>query len=314
MQKIIKNSVLLFSFSLISFCILYYPKIALFYALMGLDTWYERMIPTLFPFMVLTGIIVRLQLSEGFTTLLRPFLFPLLHLPNRCLYVVIIGFLCGFPMGAKITADMYRLNQLTKREATYLLSFCNNIGPVFFTGFVLTFLPKSLPVSGYFFGMYGIPLCYGIFLRYTYYKSSFSPLNIFYRQPSATQKPPTFAAALDDSVSSGIQSITKLGGYMIFFSLLNLFPQLFFSRLPANIQPLQIFCSLLLEITSGIASVGTSHPVLMLSMLHFGGISCLAQTYSMISDTDIPLLSYVFHKCIQTILALIYYKILFVSL
>lgn len=319
MQKIIKNSVLLCFFVILLSAILCYPKESLAYALNGLNTWFERMIPTLFPFMVLTGIIIRMQLTQSFARLFRPLLFPLLHLPGHCLYVVAMGFLCGFPMGAKIIGDMYRLRQLSKEEATYLLAFCNNIGPVFFTGFVFPFLPKTYPAVGYLFGMYGIPLCYGMFLRYYRYGKHFSSGERFalYQAP-AIQKPPSFAATLDASVSSAIQSITKLGGYMIFFNLLNLLPQLtfnglstVFSGLSFATYTLQIFSGLLLEITGGIVLAGSSCPILLLSMLQFGGISCFAQTYSMISDTDIPLSSYLFHKGVQTILAFGYYCILF---
>ncbi len=311
MRKIIKNSFFLLSFFLLSFLLLYDPKTALFYALTGLNTWFERLIPTLFPFMVLTGIIVQLQLTEGFARIFKPFLFPLFRLPDRCLYPITIGFLCGFPMGAKTTGDMYRLGQLTRKEADYLLAFCNNIGPVFFTGVVLPFLPAELPVGIYLFGMYGIPLCYGILLRYFCYKDAFPCQKHLLQKAAYTQKPPSFAAALDASVSSGIQSITKLGGYMIFFNLLNLLPQLVFARLPASFHALQIFSGLFLEITGGIVMAGTNYPILLLSMLQFGGISCFAQTYSMISDTDISLCPYLFHKCMQALMAFLYYRMLF---
>lgn len=322
LRKFIKNSTLLFFLTLLIFLILCYPKAALSYALRGLNTWFERMIPTLFPFMVLTGIMIRMQLTEGFARFFRPVLFPLLHLPDRCLYTVTLGFLCGFPMGAKITGDMYRLGQLSKKEAACLLSFCNNIGPVFFTGFVLSFLPKELPIGAYLFGMYGIPLCYGCLLRHTYYKNAFcdqlasciqKPIGqrAFASGSLCTQKPPSFAAALDAAVSSGIQSITKLGGYMIFFHLLNLLPQLLLCRLPASFDCLRVFCSLLLEVTGGIVIADTAYPVLMLTMLQLGGISCFAQTYSMIADTDLSMPAYILHKGIQALLTCIYYSILF---
>lgn len=325
LRKIIKNSALLFFLTLLIFLILCYPKEALSYALRGLNTWFERMIPTLFPFMVLTGIMIRMHLAEDFARIFKPMLFPLLRLPTRCLYVVTLGFLCGFPMGAKIIGDMYRLRQLSKKEASYLLSFCNNIGPVFFTGFVLPFLPKHLPISAYLFGMYGIPLGYGCLLRYTCCKNTFChqtvsdlkstvcPESASFAVPVlyTTQKPPSFAAALDDAVSSGIQSITKLGGYMIFFHLLNLLPQLALRDLPASFESLRVFCSLLFEITGGIVIADSRYPILLLVMLQLGGISCFAQTYSMIADTDLSMPAYILHKCIQSLLACIYYSVLF---
>lgn len=306
MQKFIKKSALLLFFAFMTYAILCYPDMALSYALTGLNVWFQKMIPTLFPFMVLSGMMIRLQLSESFAGFFRPLLYPAFRLNNRCLYGILIGFLCGFPMGSKITGDMYRLNQITKKEADFLLAFCNNIGPVFFTGFVLAYLPGQVPVSVYLFGMYGIPLCYGLLLRYAFYGRT---IPCSKASLCRMQKPPAFAAALDASISSGIRSITKLGGYMIFFNLLNVLPQLFLSVLPPACSVCQIPIRLLMEITGGIALAGETYPLLILVLLQFGGFSCIAQTYSMIADTDLSILSYVLHKLCQTALAFVYYTI-----
>ncbi len=306
MQKLIKKSGLLLFFVITTYAILRYPDTALSYALTGLNIWFQKMIPTLFPFMVLSGMMIRLHLSENFAGFFRPLLHPLFRLGNRCLYCIVIGFLCGFPMGAKVTADMYQYGQLSKKEAQFLLSFCNNIGPVFFTGFVLAFLPTQIPVAFYLFGMYGIPLLYGLLLRYFFYEQNDSVCNAV-RHPM--QKPPAFAAALDASIVSGISSIAKLGGYMIFFNLLNVLPQLLLSAMPSLSGSCRIPVSLFMEITGGIALAGKNHPLLILTLLPFGGLSCIAQTYSMIADTDLSILPYTFHKLCQSALALFYYTI-----
>ena len=162
LQKFIKKTGLTLFFGLMTWAILSYPKLSLSYALTGLNVWFQQMIPTLFPFMVLSGMMIRLRLSERFAGFFRPLLYPLFHVNNRCLYCIVMGFLCGFPMGAKITGDMYRMGQITRQEASFLLAFCNNIGPVFFTGFVLSFLPGDIPVWTYLAGMYGIPLLFPV--------------------------------------------------------------------------------------------------------------------------------------------------------
>ena len=46
-------------------------------------------------------------------------------------YALLLGLICGYPMGAKLTADLFREGKITKSEAQYLLTFCNNPGPVF---------------------------------------------------------------------------------------------------------------------------------------------------------------------------------------
>ncbi|MDE5950529.1 MAG: hypothetical protein K2H12_02985 [Acetatifactor sp.] len=63
----------------------------------------------------------------------------------------------------------------------------------------------------------------------------------------------------------------------------------------------------LLEITGGLHRLGQSCPLYSLLLLPFGGLSCIAQTYSMIHDTDLPLGEYVIHKLLLTALTVIYY-------
>lgn len=325
LQKFIKKSVSLSFFAVTTYVILRYPGPALSYALLGLNTWFRNMIPTLFPFMVLSGMMLRLGISDRFAGLFRPLLYPFFRLKRSCLYCIVIGFLCGFPMGARIAADMYQMQRLTRKEASFLLAFCNNIGPVFFMGYVMPFLPAQIPVFLYLLGMYGVPLLYGCILRHSCYARCLcgneAPQAVSDRRKQEVcaaeisalhaQKPPAFADALDESVSSGLQSITKLGGYMIFFNLLNLLPQLALTFLPSAVSALRVPVSLLMEITSGIRIAGKAHPLMILVFLQFGGISCIAQTLGMISGTDLPIGPYILHKLAQSALAFVYFGTLF---
>ena len=45
--------------------------------------------------------------------------------------------LCGYPMGAKVTADLVCTKKIERSEAAYLLSFCNNTSPVFIVNFII---------------------------------------------------------------------------------------------------------------------------------------------------------------------------------
>ena len=119
---------------------LIYPSISLEYASMGLQLWFNKMIPTLLPFMILSSIMIQLQINTTFMRIFEPILYPIFHVNKQCLYAIFIGFLCGFPMGAKTCQELYELKKITKAEAEYLLSFNNNIGPVYFVSFVLATL------------------------------------------------------------------------------------------------------------------------------------------------------------------------------
>lgn len=296
--------------------LLAFPKESLAFSLTGLQLWFNRMVPTLLPFMILSGIMIRLNLTEHVVKIISPVLTPLLRISLNGIYAVTIGFLCGFPMGAKVIADLYSCHKLSKKEASYLLAFCNNIGPVYFISFVLPTLRLQL-VLPYVFGMYGLPLCYGVFLRYTFYKKQLPASASM--QPSYGLKniltaaegpsPVSLLDTLDDSILSGLYNIAKLGGYMILFNLLNLIPQAFLRSIPIGGTDSGAIINCFLEITSGINRMGSYAPLIVLLLLPFGGFSCIAQTYSMIKDTDLSLKQYIAHKLVLSAMTILYYAI-----
>ena len=103
--RTVKKALLLCLFTALTLCMLLENEKALALSLTGLNLWFEKMIPTLLPFMILSGILIRMNLSDSFARLFAPLLRPLFGLSDSCLYVLVIGFLCGFPMGARVTAE-----------------------------------------------------------------------------------------------------------------------------------------------------------------------------------------------------------------
>ena len=284
-------------------CILTHSQISLYYALTGLQLWFQKMIPTLLPFMIISGIMVRMRLTEGFSALLYPFLRPLYRVRKNVCYAMIMGFLCGFPMGARVTADLLSRRMITQRESEYLMAFCNNIGPVYFCSFVLPLLHRRL-IGPYLFGMYGLPLLYGLFLRHTRFRdlSLYTPEKK--KENRISWKKESILAEVDDAVSASVQSILSLGGYMILFNLLNLLPHILTGSPFAPTAPI-------LEITGGLNLLSDKAPLYSLLALSFGGLSCIAQTYSCLKGTGLSILQYAGHKAILTALAAVYYFLWF---
>lgn len=314
--------VLTILFLLLAGCILTHSQLSLAYAGMGLELWFRNMIPSLLPFMILSGIMIRMNLTEKASMILYPIVKPIYKIRKNVCYAMLIGFLCGFPMGAKTVADLYSRQMLTKREAEYLLAFCNNIGPVYFCSFVLPLLGRKL-VFPYLFGMYGIPLLYGFVLRRSVYRDlplprgemlpqgkrcasaglvcceavSDTNASIQGRSPGIARR---LLAESDNAIQSSLQAILSLGGYMILYNLLNLIPHILLGH------PLRLL-SPLLEITGGLKILGDSLPLYSFLALSFGGFCCIAQTYNCIGDSDLPIGGYILHKGILTALNGIFY-------
>lgn len=301
----IRKKILTAFFLLFTALILTHSDISLLFALNGLNLWFQKMIPTLVPFMILSGIMVRMNLTEDFSALLSPILRPIFSISKNGIYCIIMGFLCGFPMGAKVITELYGRGRIGKAEATYLLSFCNNIGPIYFMGFALPTIGITENLFVYLFGMYGLPLLYGIFLRYTCFRGSLSSPD---KQPIAANNQPANQGLLyhiDDAIMSALNSITALGGYMIFFNLLNLIPYVLLSK--TKLQNILPVINGILEISGGLGNMKDTFPFLSLVLLPFGGLSCIAQTYSIIRHTDLSIQTYVIHKVILSAITALYY-------
>lgn len=301
-------------FLLLLGCILTNSQTSLYYAAMGLNLWFQKMIPALLPFMILSGIMVRMKLTDKAAMILYPVIHPLFRVGKNVCYAMLLGFLCGFPMGARVTDDLYSRGMIGKREAQYLLAFCNNIGPVYFCSFALPLLGRKL-ILPYLFGMYGIPLLYGLLLRHTLYRDLPSDLPETRTgnrlvgccspeiRTDVSRKAAFWEKLLDeinDSVNSSLQNMLCLGGYMVLFNLFNIVPHIFLGKPLLPLSPL-------LEITGGLTLMGNAFPLFSLLALSFGGFSCIAQTGSCIAGSDLSLGNYVLHKLLLTFLSGLFY-------
>lgn len=292
--------------------ILTHSDLSLSFSLTGLNLWFEKMIPTLLPFMILSGIMVRMNLTENFSVLLSPLLRPIFRISRNGIYCIIMGFLCGFPMGAKVITELYERKKLKKSEAGFLLAFCNNIGPVYFMGYALPAMGICRNAGLFLFGMYGIPLLYGVILRYTLYRrllniccTSAEKKAVVQKETTAVETSNRLLAHVDDSILAALNSITALGGYMILFNLLNLFPYLLLS--PTRLYKILPVINGILEINGGLSAMKADFPLCSLTLLPFGGLSCMAQTYSILRRSDLSISDYMIHKLILTILTAVFY-------
>ncbi|MGL5259296.1 MAG: hypothetical protein ACRC7V_04225 [Lachnospiraceae bacterium] len=294
-----KNYKKLFIFLFSSICIFnlfFYNHSSVTNVKNSLLLWYSTMVPSLFPFMILSGILIRTNTSIYIARIFRPILYPIFRISDQGIYCIIIGFLCGFPMGARVISDSYSLHLITKEESEFLLSFCNNIGPIYMISFVLTIFQIQKNII-FLLLFYSIPFFYGILLRYTLYHK----MNITKESTMKATPPFSLINAIDTSISCAISNITMLGGYMICFTL--------FLSLIQNINIFQttiiqgIFTSLI-EINNGLylLSIATSKNAILGFLLMFGGASCFFQTYSVLLNCDITKKYYIVHKIIQSIL------------
>lgn len=300
MKNLIKNLFLSISFGILLYFILCYSTVAKEYAYLGLHVWFNQMIPSLLPFMIISSMLIHLNLDQ---IIVKPFahIFRLIYcISDSAIYVLIMGFLCGFPMGAKTAALEYETGKISKDEAEYLLAFVNNIGPAYYLSFVYgNIISKQHLLFGLCL-LYGVPILYGILLRYTVYRKRLSKPVALYGLKASPQQTTTFFSAMDTSIHHGLIQIAMLGGYMILCNLLVMIPKLIFQHAP-------VICSFfhsLLEISGGLLSIRALNLSTMQTFAYthtflvFTGISCHLQTFHILKQSGLSCKKYMLHKII----------------
>ena len=310
-----KKKAMLLIICLLLLFLLCYPKEALHASKNGMKLWLDTLLPTLLPFMILTNILIH---TEGITKIVHPispFFKVFFDLSPNGTYVFILGLLCGYPMGAKLAADLYYAGKISRQEAEYLLTFCNNPSPAF----IITYLGKSclkdaVPAGMIFAGILSANLICMLFFRYPVYKNTIiSALPPMHKNTShgtihiqSIPEPPNSAAqisshenVLDLSIMNGFETITRLGGYILLFSVLagciryyEPFPP-FFQYLVLGFT--EIITGLSLISSSGLSD--TTRIILSIAATASGGLCILAQTRSVLHH-DLSILPYFISKCI----------------
>ena len=59
-----------------------------------------------------------------------------LGLSKNCSFPLAASFICGYPLGAKYSSDIYELGYIHKNEYERLLNIASNAGPIFILGSV----------------------------------------------------------------------------------------------------------------------------------------------------------------------------------
>ena len=265
----------------------------------GLLLWFHTLVPVLLPFFILSSLLIT---ADGVSSITR-FLYPLLHCIFGCsrdgCFCLAAGFLCGFPTGAKITGELVRTHRISLEEGNYLLGFCNNISPAFLIGFCMTKnLERPDLIGPALLLSFGTPVLYGLLTRQG---RSFSSLPAE-KKTSGSQI--TFKIA-DACIMSGLESILKLGCYIILFSLL----AGLLKGLPWPHPALACALTGFLEITNGISLTAASNLparlsfALILGTASFGGLCGMAQTQGMIDGSGLSLGRYLKAKLLTALAA-----------
>lgn len=245
-------------------------------------------IPALFPFLVLSTLLVSLGFGEWLSPYLAGLMTPLFRQPGLASGALVLGLVGGYPIGARTAAELYRRRLLTENEAWRLLTFCNNSNPVFLISVLGAGVFGSVRVGVW---LWLIHLLSALLVGLLFRGGGKTPARVPAASAPATV---SFPAAFVAAVKSAAGAMVSICGFVIFFYVLA--------------KPLSSLGGHLAPALVGLLELFSLTPLLPPDRLGFilaagisgwGGLSVLSQTAAVLDGTDLPLTPCLLGKALQ---------------
>ncbi len=310
MKKFFQENFMMFLIFIVFALLLTNPAIYAKSAYSGFFVFATVVAPALFPYMFLTTILTHKKLVFLLSQKLSPITSFLFNTPPITSYLLIVSYLSGYPVGAKITSDLYENEVIDKEEAEKLSILSSTSGISFVVGTMGAVLFSSINI--------GIKI-------YIAHILSAVLMGIFFRgkkKHTNTSKKQFQIKKVDNILStsmlSTITSLLIVGGYIALFYVisdlvinLNLLKPL--SDLLTNIfAPSKIQGTTLIkgffEATNGIIELSScdakkTATVLATMTVTFSGLSILLQSLTFLSKANISTFKFILKKILQSLIS-----------
>lgn len=177
----------------------------------GILIWATGVLPALFPFVFLSKILIELDAFSGFSNLLSNPMHKIFGAPKAASYIFLLSVVCGYPIGAKLSAEFYQKGVFDNTQCLKLATFCSTSGPIFILGTVGSiFLNSTIAGIIILFSHIGGAFLNGIFYR----KRFLSPL----REEKPLLSPlKSNRDILGECMHDTIISVLGVGGFVAIF-------------------------------------------------------------------------------------------------
>lgn len=316
-----------------------FSKTAVSSAIVGIDLWFNIVFPSIFPFLVATDILSNTNFIRAVGVLLEPVMRPLFNAPGCASFPFAVGITSGYPVGAKVIANIKENGLINRKMAERLLAFCNNSSPLFIMGAVSVGMLKMPQIGPLLFICHiaaGISI--GILFRFYRFdkkkKSTTVKINARKKNNSdyistytfSNNSSKNFGNLITNAVKNSVTSLLIIGGFIILFSvIINLLIEtgiigslinMFYPILKYTGLPKEFFVSLssgFIEITTGLKMLSSLDNIplnirltAVSAILGWGGISVHMQIYSVVSNSGISIKPYLIGKFMQSIISAFY--------
>lgn len=251
-------------------------------------------IPALFPFLVVSGLLISMGFGNALAPLLSGLMERLFHLPGTAGAALLLGLAGGYPIGAKTAAELYRGGQLTEGEAHRLLTFCNNANPAFFLGVLGAGVFGSQRTGLYLWLIHILAaLLTGLLFR----KSGERPARRGVHREIPCRRTP-FPQLWVEAVKGGLSAILSVCAFVVIFYVLTR-PLL---ALPGLWGTLAVGLTELFSITP-LLTPDAAGFILAAGLSGWGSLSVLCQTAALLEGSGLSIAPCVKGKAVQGLLS-----------
>lgn len=271
----------------------------------GLRLCTDTLLPTLFPFLVLSDFLVTRRAGELLKTAFSRPVAALFGISEEGAAALLLGVLCGSPVASASALTLYRSGRITKAELHRLSLFANNAGCGFLVG----------AVGGALFGSTEVGVMLFLVTWLAALAVGFCIGRIWGKVPRATKggdstlQAGSLVTDLTGSVSRGFASLLQIFAFVLFFSCLASCVSQFLAR-AALPKALPVLLHGLLEMTAGIGQAAELSPAAALRFTAFfagfGGLSVCLQIFSLLEGTGARLCPYLLARTAQGLLGLLF--------
>lgn len=291
----------------------------------GVDLCGNVILPSLFPFFVLSSLVVELGMSRYLGKLLEPVMAPLFRVNGNCAAALALGAVGGYPVGARTAIQIYETGQCSRTEAERMLAFCNNSGPAFILGVVGAGVFGS-GAAGLLLYLAHLLASLLVGVLFRFYRPGDGPQTR--RGRGAQFQAASFPKAFTRSVTGALTSTLNICAFVLFFTVfLRILAhagilRLLGGLLSALLAPLgmdQTWAERLLtglvEVSSGVSSLtdGTLSGRLSMAafMLGWAGVSVHCQVLAFLGDSGLSVRTYLAGKLLHGGLSALLARLLF---
>lgn len=275
--------------------IVIFPSLYIQVTLDGLSAWATNVLPSLLAFIFFSKVLSSLGVIEKLANRFSSPMQKLFRTSGTSGYVFLMSVISGYPVGAKMTSDLYLSRKISRSEAVRMTSFCSTSGPMFIIGAVGAGMFNSA-FSGYIIFISHI---LGAFLN-----------GLLYRKIKLKELPPEAEVKaqntdLNSIIVDSALSIISVGLIIAIFFVIITSLSPIINLLPEN---LAAFTSGLIEITKGCMQLSKGicwlfNIVAATFVISFGGISTMLQSLTFLEKIKMPVWLFALQKFTHAILA-----------